>query len=96
MELKTTLDEKMTEKFLVVKENIGVKDDKSVLGFLISKAYDKIQDTRYQKLWISNEVYGMAEKEAAAQNVTVDIYVTELVEKKLKELKEAEKHGKEN
>jgi len=91
MELKTTLDEKLTEKFMVVKENIGMTDNKSVLAFLISKAYDKIQDTKYRKLFVSIEVYDMAEKEADAQGVTVDIFVMELVEEQLKKAKEGVK-----
>jgi len=91
IELKATLDEKMTERFMVVKENIGMKSDKNVLAFLITEAYEKIQDTKYQKLFISNEVYGMAEKEAEVKGVTVDIFVTELVEEQLKKAKEGVK-----
>lgn len=94
MELKTTLDKKMTERFLVVKENTGMKDDKSVLVFLISKAYDQIQETKYHKIFVAQETYDMAEKEAEAQGVTVDIYVSELVEEQLKKAKEGVKHGK--
>ena len=93
MELRTSLDEKLTEKFLVVKEHLGVKANNSVLAFVIGKEYDRIQDSRYRRLYVENETYERAEKEAEAQGVTVDIYVTELVEKTLKKTEEGEKHG---
>jgi hypothetical protein len=84
MELKTTLDKKTTEKFMVVKEQTGMKDDKSVLAFLISEAYHKIQDTRCRKLYVTPETYDLAEKKATAQGQTVDIYVQELIEDQIR------------
>jgi hypothetical protein len=93
MELRTKLDEKLTEKFRVVKEHIGLKANKNVMAFLIYQAYNKIRETRYRKLFMEPETYDRAEKNAATQGVTVDIYVTELVEKKLKEGEEGVKHG---
>jgi hypothetical protein len=93
MELRIKLDEKLTEKFKVVKEHLGVKADKSVLTFLIGKEYDIIQESRYRKLYVENETYDKAEKEAEARGVTVDLFVTELVEKQLKKTEEGVKHG---
>jgi hypothetical protein len=87
MELRTALDEQMTERFRVVKEHTGMKDDKNVLAFLISQAYDRIRETRCRKLFVANETYELLEKEAEAQGVTVDIYVQELIEKLLDKTK---------
>lgn len=94
MELRTTLNERMTEKFMVVKEHTCMKANNNVLAFLISEAYDKIQDTKYRKLFVTNETYERLEKEAEAQGMTVDLYVTELTERALKEAKEGVKHAK--
>lgn len=84
MELRTKLDEELTERFKVVKEHVGMKANKNVLAFLISNAYDKIQETRYRRLFVDPETYAMVEKKAAAQGVTVEIYVQELIENKIK------------
>lgn len=84
MELKTTLDEKMTEKFMVVKEHLGVKDNKTVLAFLIGKEYRKIMETRYCKLYLEPATYDKAEKKAETQGQTVDIFVQELIEDQIR------------
>lgn len=93
MELKTTLNEKLTEKFLVVKENTCMKDDKSVLAFLISQAYEKVQETKCHKIFVAQEVYDILERKAEAEGLSVEVYVSELVEDQLKKAKERVKHG---
>lgn len=96
MELKTTLDEKMTEKFRVVKEHTGMKSDKSVLGLLISQEYSRIQRRKYRRVFIQNEAYDLFEKEAEAQGQSVDEYVQELTEEHFRKVKEGVKDGSSN
>jgi hypothetical protein len=88
MELKTTLNEKVTEQFRVVKENSGVNSDKSVIGLLISKEYHRIQRSKKRKVFIPNEDYALIEKAAEARGKTVDQYVQELTEKHFSKVKE--------
>jgi len=78
MELKTTLNEKVTEQFKVVKENSGVNDDKSVIALLISKEYDRIQRSKLHKVFLPKETYEMAEKAAKSRNQTLYEYIEEL------------------
>jgi hypothetical protein len=93
MELRTKLNEEMTERFRVVKEHIGVKANKNVLAFLISSAYDKIRETRYRKVFVAPETYDMVEKKATAQGQTVDIYVQESMDDIIRKSEEGVKHG---
>jgi len=88
MELKTTLNEKVTEQFRAVKEHAGVNDDKSVIGLLISKEYHRIQRSKKRKVFIPNEDYVLIEKAAEARGKTVDQYVQELTEKHFRKVKE--------
>jgi hypothetical protein len=80
IELRATLNEKLSERFLVVKEHTGMNSNKNVLAFLISDAYDKIQGSRCRKVFVRNEMYEKLEKKAAAQGQSVDIFVQELIE----------------
>lgn len=93
MELKAVLDAELTERFLVVKEHTGMENDKSVLAFLISKEYDKIQESRHRRLFIRNEVYDVLEKKAAAQGQSVDIFVQELIDDEIRKSEESGKHA---
>jgi hypothetical protein len=88
MELRTNLNAELTERFKVVKEHTGMKDDKNVLAFLISQAYDKIQETRCRRLFVDPATYERAEKKATAQGQTVDIFVQELIEEQISKAKE--------
>ena len=93
MELKTTLNEKMTERFQTVKESTGVQSDKEVLAILISKEYTRIQRRKYRKVFIPNEDYDIIEKAAADRGQTVDEYITELTLKQFEKAKEGVKHA---
>jgi hypothetical protein len=84
MELKMNLNEQLADRFMTIKEHTGMKDDKNVLAYLISKEYDKIQETRFRKVFVGPETYERLEKKATARGETVDIYVQELVENQLK------------
>jgi hypothetical protein len=88
MELKTTLNEKVTEQFRVVKENSGVNNDQSVIGLLISKEYHRIRRSKKRKVFIPNEDYDLIEKEAESHGKTVDEYVQELTEEHFGKVKE--------
>jgi hypothetical protein len=89
MELKTTLDENLTEKFKAVKEHMGVNSNQSVLAVLISTEYSRIQARKYRKVFIGKEVYAEAKKMAEARGKTVDMYVKELTEDMLRKAREA-------
>ena len=93
MELKTTLNEKVTEQFKVVKENSGVNDDKSVIALLISKEYDRIQRSKLHKVFLPNEVYDLVEKATEARGQTIDEYIQEVTEDLLKNTKEGVQHA---
>jgi hypothetical protein len=93
MELKTTLDKKMTERFQAVKESVGVIGDKEVLAILISKEYSRIQRRKYRKVFIPNEDYDIIEKASADRGQTVDEYITELTLKMLENAKEGVKRA---
>lgn len=89
MELKTTLDEKLTEKFQAVKEHEGVNSDKEVVRILIGREYGRIQKRKYRKVFIGRETYVQAEKEAETRGQTVDDYVQELTLEMLRKAREA-------
>lgn len=89
MELKTTLDEKLTEKFKAVKEHEGVNSDKEVLRLLIGREYGRLQRRKYRKVFIGKETYAQAEKEAEARGQSVDDYVQELTLEMLRKAREA-------
>ena len=92
-ELKIELDEILRERFLVVKENTGMQNDKSVLAYLISKAYDKVQNSKYRSLFVSHATYDLIEKAATARGQTIEIYMHELIEDLIRESKECVKHA---
>ena len=93
MELKTTLNEKVTEQFKVVKENSGVNDDKSVIALLISKEYDRIQRSKLHKVFLPKETYEMAEKAAKIRNQTLYEYIEELALDMIKKAEEGVQHA---
>jgi hypothetical protein len=93
MELKTTLNEEMTKRYKTVKEHTSLIDDKSVVAFLISKEYHRIQMLRYHRVFLPKETYDRAEKAAEARGQTIDEYIDEVTEELLKDGKEAVKHG---
>ena len=88
MELKTTLDEKLTEKFRTVKEHAGVNSDQSVIALLISREYDRIQRSKLHKVFLPKETVEMAEKAAEARGQTLYEYVEELALDMIKKEKE--------
>jgi hypothetical protein len=88
MELKTTLNEEMAKRYQVVKESTCMPSDNSVLAFLISKEYNRIQERKYRKVFIPNEDYDLIEKAAKAQGQTVDEYIEELTLDMLRKAKE--------
>jgi hypothetical protein len=93
MKLKAELDTQLTERFLVVKEHTGMKNDKNVLAFLISKEYRKIQASRYRYVFVANATYDAVEKKATAQGQSVEIFVQELIDAEIKKSEEGEKHA---
>jgi hypothetical protein len=93
MELKTTLDMELTRRYEAVKEHTHMLNDKSVLGFLISKEYNRIQRAKRHKVFLPKKTYDLAEKAAKARGQTIDEYVEELTEEMIKNAEEAEKHG---
>ncbi len=93
MELKTTLNEEMANRYKTVKNHTGMHDDKNVLGFLISKEYDRIERAKYHRLFLSHATYDMAEKAAEARRQTIDEYIAQIIDEIVKNAKEAEKHG---
>jgi hypothetical protein len=93
MKLNITLDEELTRRYETVKEHTDLNNDKSVLAFLISKEYNRIQRAKYHRLFLPKETYDLAEEAARARGQTIDEYVDELTEAMLKEAKEGVKHG---
>ena len=92
-EFRVNLTGELVERFLVIKEHMGVNNDQSVLALLIREAYDKLQELRYRKVFIQSDKYELIEKEAAAQGKGVDVYVWELVDAEIKKSKEGVKHA---
>jgi hypothetical protein len=90
MELKTTLDEKMTKRFQAVKEHSGMSSDKEILNTLISKEFHRIERLKLHMVFLPKETYDLAEKAARARGQTLDEYIDEVTEKLLKE---GVKHG---
>jgi hypothetical protein len=86
MELK--MDEELTEKFKVVKENMGVNSNQSVIALLVSAEFDRIEARKYRKVFIGKETYAEAKKMAEARGKTVDMYVKELTEDMLRKARE--------
>jgi len=73
------IEGKLRDRFLAIKEHTGMKSNKNVLAFLISDAYDKIQDSKCRKIFVANETYELIEKKAAVQGQSVDVFVAELI-----------------
>jgi SRSO17 transposase len=91
MELK--MNEKATEQFKVVKENMGVNSDQSVIGLLISKEYHRIQRSKLHKVFLPKETYEKAEKAAEIRNQTLYEYVEELALDMIKKAEEGVQHA---
>lgn len=96
MELKTSLNEELTKRYQAVKEHTGMKSNDSVLAFLISKEYDRVQRSKRHKVFLLKETYMMAEKAAEARGQTIDEYVEELALDMIKKAKEGVKDGSSN
>ena len=86
--MKTTLNEEMAKRYQAVKESTCMPSDKSVLAFLISKEYNRLQRRKYRKVFIPNEDYDLIEKAAEARGQTVDELIEELCENQLRKAKE--------
>lgn len=79
MELKATLNERMTKKFEVVKESFGVKSNTSVLNLLINREYERIQETTHHKLFMSGDVYDALVERANALGKTPEEYAEQII-----------------
>jgi hypothetical protein len=90
IELKTTLDENLTEKFKAVKEHMGVNSNQSVIGLLVSTEFDRIQNRKLRKVFLPKETLELAEKAAKIRNQTLDEYIEELT---LRMIENAKKGG---
>lgn len=84
MELKTKLNETMAKKFEAVKEHTGMENNSSVVWFLISREYNRIERSKRHKVFLPNEIYDRAEKAAEARGQTMDEYIDEVTEQLLK------------
>lgn len=96
MKVNVVLDDEATKRFQAVKEHMGVKSDLSVLQYVISREYNRIQRSKVRKVFLPKEVYDQVEEAAKARGQTIDEYVEEITEPLLKEYKakmEASKHG---
>jgi hypothetical protein len=89
-ELKITLDEEMAKRYEAVKENMGVNNDQSVIGLLVSAEYSRIQNRKLRKVFLPKETVELAEKAAEARNQTLDEYIEELT---LRMIENAKKGG---
>jgi predicted DNA-binding protein len=100
MKLNITLDDEATKRFQAVKEDMGVKTNVTVLQYVISREYGRIQRSKVRRVFLPKEVYDLMEEAAKARGQTIDEYVEETVEPLLKDYKaakmEASKHGKQN
>jgi hypothetical protein len=79
MELKTTLNERMTKRFQAVKESFGVKSNTSVLNLLINREYEIIQEKIHHKLFVAGPVYDALVERANALGKTPDEYVEQII-----------------
>lgn len=89
MKLNVTLDQKSSEKFEQVKKHFGVTANQSVIAFLISQEYGRIERSKRRKVFLPKETYDRADKAAASLNLTIDEYVDSVTEQLLKNPKEA-------
>lgn len=79
MELKTTLNERMTKKFEAVKERFGMKSNTNILNLLITKEYQRIQEATHHKLFVSGPVYDALVERANALGKTPEEYVEQII-----------------
>lgn len=96
MELKISLDEELAKRYKTVKEHTSLNNDKSVLAFLISKEYHRLEGAKRQKVFLPKETYALVEKASRARGQTIDEYIDEVTGdllKNAKEAKEGVKHG---
>lgn len=96
MKLNTTLNDKTTQRFEAVKEHLGVKTDVSVLEYVISREYDRIQRSKVRKVFLPKAVIDKMDEAAKVRGQTIDQYVEEITDGVLKEYRakvEASKHG---
>lgn len=75
MKLDVVLDEEATKRFEAVKEHTGMKSNVSVLQYVISREYARIQRSKVRKVFLPNETYDLMEKAAKARGQTIDEYV---------------------
>jgi len=88
MKLNVTLDEETSKAFEDVKKHMGVNNNRSVIGLMISHEEDKILRASRRRVFLLNETYDKAEKAAKALNLTIDEYVDSVTEQLLKNANE--------
>jgi len=88
MKLNVTLNDEATKRFQAVKEYYGFKANTSLVGVLLAKEADRIQEERMKRISIPNERYEALAKEAKARGLDVDEYVNKIVTECLKEAEE--------
>jgi hypothetical protein len=79
MELKTTLNERMTKRFQAVKESFGMKSNANILNLLITKEYGRIQEATHHKLFVAGPVYDALVERANALGKTPEEYVEQII-----------------
>jgi hypothetical protein len=94
MEVKTTLNEEMARRFKRVKEHTGLKEDKNVIGFLISEEYGRIESANKRRVFVPNATYRRLEETAAAHHQTIEEFVNGIIEENTKQgAKEGSSHA---
>ena len=91
MELK--MDEELTEKFQIVKDNMGVNSNYSVIALLVSAEYSRIQNRKLRKVFLPKETVELAEKAAKIRNQTLYEYIEELSLDMIKKAEEGVQHA---
>jgi hypothetical protein len=79
MKLSVTLDQENERRFQEIKEHSCLQSNRSVVELLIYKEYDRIQESKTHKLFLSKEVYEKAKTHAQEQGKTIEEYVNNLI-----------------
>jgi hypothetical protein len=79
MKLSATLDEENLRRFQEIKKHSGLKANRSVVELLIYKEYDRIQESKIHRLYLSKEVYETAKTHAQERGQKIEEYINSLI-----------------
>jgi hypothetical protein len=79
MKLSATLDEENSKRFQEIKEHSGLQNNRSVVELLIYREYDRIQDSKTHKLFLSKKTYETAKVHAEQRGQKVSEYINDLI-----------------